>query len=138
MNELTAEHKALMAASLQAKGFNSLVGLEFVDAEIGTATLRLEMRDELRQPHGLLHGGAIATLIDTAMAYAVISRLAENEKAATADLTVHYLRPHTEGSVTCTARVLKAGRKMLTVTADAADADGRIIATALASYSKLG
>ena len=47
------------------------------------------MRDELRQPQGVLHGGVTATLIDTAMAFAVITRLRPEEKATTVDLTVH-------------------------------------------------
>ncbi len=67
------------------------------------------MRDELRQPHGLLHGGATASVIDTAMAFAVVSILESDEKASTVDLTVHYLRPVMEGAIVCTAKVVKAG-----------------------------
>ena len=78
--------------------FIKLIGLELVELkEGGEAVLRLRMRDELRQPHGVLHGGATASIIDTATAFAVISVLGENEKATTVDLTVHYLRPVTEG-----------------------------------------
>ena len=46
-----------------------LLGMELVKLNPGEATVRLRMRDELRQPHGLLHGGATASLIDTAMAF---------------------------------------------------------------------
>ena len=95
------------------------------------------MRDELRQPHGVLHGGATASLIDTAMAFAVITCLAEDEKATTIDLTVHYLRPVLDGKITCTARVVRAGRRILTVSAECRNADGKLTATALSTYTKI-
>ena len=86
--------------------YPSLLGFELVDLKVGEATLKLKMRDELRQPYGLLHGGATASLIDTAMAFACISCLAEGEQSTTIDLTVHYLRPHSDGEVFCTAKVV--------------------------------
>lgn len=113
-----------------------LLGMELIGLREGEAVLQLKMRDELRQPHGVLHGGATASLIDTATAFAVITRLAPDEKATTVDLTVHYLRPVTEGTVTCTARVLRAGRRMLNLSADAVNEEGKLIATAISTYSK--
>lgn len=95
------------------------------------------MRDDLRQPHGLLHGGVTATLIDTAMAFAVITCLEENERASTADLNVYYLRPHRDGPVTCTARVVKAGKRLFTVSGEVVNEEGKLIATALSTYSKV-
>jgi len=50
-----------------------------VDLKHGEATLKVAMRDDLRQPYGLLHGGATASLIDTATAFACISTLATDE-----------------------------------------------------------
>jgi acyl-CoA thioesterase len=117
--------------------FIKLLGLELIDMKAGgEAVLRLAMRDELRQPHGVLHGGATASIIDTATAFAVMSVLGENEKATTVDLTVHYLRPVTEGSIICTARVVRAGKRLLTVSAEAVNDQGKLIATALSTYSK--
>ena len=114
-----------------------LLGMELVELKSGEAVLRLEMRDELRQPHGILHGGATASVIDTATAFAVVSVLADDEKASTVDLTVHYLRPVIEGAITCKARVVRGGRRLLTVSADVFDDQGKLIATALSTYSKV-
>jgi uncharacterized protein (TIGR00369 family) len=114
-----------------------LLGMELVELKRGEAVLRLKMRDELRQPHGLLHGGATASLIDTATAFATISILAEGENASTVDLTVHYLRPVTEGAIVCTAKVVRGGRRLLTVSADVVNDEGKLIATALSTYSKV-
>ncbi len=117
--------------------FARLLGMEMIDISHGEAILKLEMRDELRQPQGILHGGATASIIDTAMAFAVITCLAENEKATTVDLTVHYLRPVSKGAIVCTAKVVRAGRRILTVSAECADAEGKLTATALSTYAKI-
>jgi acyl-CoA thioesterase len=95
------------------------------------------MRDDLRQPSGVLHGGVTATLIDTAMAFAVRTRLTLEEATATIDLTVHYLRPHISGTFTCTARVVRGGKRIFTVSADVVNQDGVQIATGISTYTRL-
>ncbi len=117
--------------------FIQLIGMELVKIQAGETTIRLKMRDALRQPHGLLHGGATASVIDTATAFAVVSVLADGEKASTVDLTVHYLRPVFEGKIVCTARIVRAGKRLLTVSAEVVNNEGKLIATALSTYSKV-
>jgi uncharacterized protein (TIGR00369 family) len=133
---ITEELKRLAEETIKKAPFPSLLGLELADLKYGEATLKLKMRRELEQPYGLLHGGATATLIDTAMAFACITCLAEGEKTTTVDLTVHYLRPHNEGEVSCTAKVLRAGRRILTVSAEVFNEEEKLIATAISSYTK--
>ncbi|MCU1288668.1 MAG: hypothetical protein JWN60_897 [Acidobacteria bacterium] len=135
--EITEAQKTRAAASLQNNPFAKLIGMKLIDLKPEQATIVIEMRDELRQPHGILHGGVTATLIDTAMAYAVITCLEEKEKAATVDLTIHYLRPHAEGAFSCTAKIVRAGKRLLTVSAEVVNEQGKQIATALSTYSKL-
>ncbi len=135
--EITREQKKRAAAVLHNNEFAKLIGMRLVDVRPNEATIEIEMRDDLRQPHGLLHGGVTATLIDTAMAFAVITCLTEDEKASTVDLSVHYLRPHTEGKFSCTAKIIKAGRRFLTVSADVVNEQGKLIATALSTYTKV-
>lgn len=135
--EISRAQKQRAAASLERNAFAKLIGMKLVDLQPSAATVQIEMRDELRQPHGILHGGVTATLIDTAMAYAVITCLTETEKASTVDLTVHYLRPHSEGAFACTAKVVRAGRKVLTVSADVFNEHGKLFATAISTYMKV-
>lgn len=117
--------------------YPSLLGFELVDLKFGEAVLKLKMRDELRQPYGFLHGGATASLIDTATAFACISCLAKGEQTMTIDLTVHYLRPHKDGEVFCTAKVVRNGKKIQTVSAEVVNEEGKLIATALSTYTKM-
>jgi uncharacterized protein (TIGR00369 family) len=134
---ITEEQKQRAADGLRSNEVAKMIGMELVDLAPGEATISVMMRDQLRQPQGVLHGGITATLIDTAMAFAIITRLAEGEKATTIDLTVHYLRPHISGEVTCTAKVVRAGKRIITVSADAMNAENKIIATAISTYTKI-
>jgi len=134
---ITEEHKQKAAEKIKNIPYPRLLGFELVDLKFGEATLKVAMRDELRQPYGVLHGGATASLIDTAMAFACISCLPEGEKTTTIDLTVHYLRPVTEGEVFCTAKVVRAGKRILTVSAEVTNEAGKLVATSLSTYTKI-
>jgi uncharacterized protein (TIGR00369 family) len=69
--EITEAQKQRAAEAIRQVPFARLLGFELVDLNAGEAVIKLKMRDELRQPYGILHGGATASLIDTAMAFAV-------------------------------------------------------------------
>jgi acyl-CoA thioesterase len=134
---ITDEQRAFAANSLHSLPFSKLIGMKLVDLQPDTAVISIEMRDDLRQPSGVLHGGVTATLIDTAMSFAVRTRLAPTEATATIDLTIHYLRPHISGTFTCTANIVRAGKRIFTVSADVVNEDGKHIATAVSTYTRL-
>jgi acyl-CoA thioesterase len=113
------------------------LGIELDDIGRGTATLGLTVRKELTQNHGLVHGGAVASLIDTATAFAIIPLLAPKERVTTVDLTISYLRPLTEGRITATAKVVRAGRRLFVVSAEVFGQDGKLATTALSTYIKV-
>ncbi|NOT47386.1 MAG: PaaI family thioesterase [Acidobacteria bacterium] len=137
INEITPEQRKIAEDTLHNLPFARLMGMRLMDIRPNEAVIKIEMRDDLRQPAGVLHGGVTATLIDTAMAFAVITRLAPEERASTVDLTVHYLRPHFEGTFTCTAKIVRAGKRIFTASADVVNEEGKQIATAISTYTKL-
>ncbi len=134
---ITEVQKTRAAEALRGLAFAQLIGMELVDLRPNEAVIKIEMRDELRQPYGVLHGGVTASLIDTAMAFAVRTHLQEDEATTSIDLTVHYLRPHTSGTFTCTAKVVRAGKRIFTVAADVENEEGKLIATGLSTYTKI-
>jgi acyl-CoA thioesterase len=135
--EITDEQRAFAANALHTLPFSKLIGMKLVKLEVDEAQISIDMRDDLRQPSGVLHGGVTATLIDTAMAFAVRTRLGIDEATATIDLTIHYLRPHITGVFTCTAKVVRAGKRIFTVSADVHGEDGKLIATGLSTYTRV-
>lgn len=134
---ITPEQRAFAENALHNLSFSKLIGMRLVDLQPDEAVISIEMRDDLRQPSGVLHGGVTATLIDTAMAFAVRTRLGIDEATATVDLTIHYLRPHITGTFTCTAKIVRAGKRIFTVSADVVNDDGKHIATAVSTYTRV-
>ena len=117
--------------------FAKLLGIEIVSVEPGLATLSMKMRDDLKRNGGIAHGGAVATLIDSAMAFAIIPMLGQHEHSLTVDLTIHYLRPVSEGSARATARVVRAGKRVITVSAELFDGNDKLAATAISTYLRV-
>jgi len=85
----------------------------------------------------VMHGGAIATLIDTATAFAIIPTLAEGEHSVTVDLTISYLRPLTTGTARASAKILRQGARVIVLSAEVLDHEGNLAATALSTYLKV-
>jgi acyl-CoA thioesterase len=135
--QLPSEELARLREAFAQVHYARFVGMEFVSAARGEATLALEVREELTRMGGILHGGALASLIDTASAFAALTLLEPGARTVTVDLTIHYLRPVSAGRVEARARVLRAGRRVVTVAIEAADADGKAVATALTTYLKV-
>jgi uncharacterized protein (TIGR00369 family) len=123
--------------SLENVPFAKLLGIEIESMGPGQAELTMEVREDLKRNGGIAHGGAIASLIDSAMAMAIVPMLGENERATTVDLTIHYLRPLTEGTARASARVVRAGRRIVTVSAELFDHQGKLAATAISTYMKV-
>ncbi|HEY6215181.1 MAG TPA: PaaI family thioesterase [Pyrinomonadaceae bacterium] len=117
--------------------FAKLLGIEVESVEPGVAVLTMKMRDDLKRNGGIAHGGAVATLIDSAMAFAIMPMLGENEHSMTVDLTIHYLRPVSEGSARAIARVVRAGKRVITVSADLFDGNEKLAATAISTYLRV-
>jgi acyl-CoA thioesterase len=135
--DVTKERKQRAVTAFNDLPFAKLLGMQLVDIRPNEGVIQIEMRDDLRQPSGVLHGGVTATIIDTAMAFAVRSHLEDHEATATIDLTVHYLRPHTAGKVRCTAKCVRAGKRIFTVAADVENEEGVLIATGLSTYMRI-
>ena len=114
--------------------FAKMLGIKVDSMEAGHAVLSMEMRDDLMRNHGIAHGGVAASLIDSAMAMAIQPLLAENEWTTTVDLTIHYLRPLSQGSARAVARVVRAGRRIITVSAELFDHNDKLAATAISTY----
>ena len=117
--------------------FARLLGIEVDSVEPGHAVLSMRLRDDLMRNDGIAHGGAIATLIDSAMAIAIMAQLAEGERTVTVDLTIHYLRPISEGTARASARVVRAGRRVITVSAELFDHNEKLSATAISTYLRM-
>ncbi|HJM28533.1 MAG: PaaI family thioesterase [Acidimicrobiales bacterium] len=89
--------------------------LDFTIQEVseGVAVAALDIGDRHLNPNGVIHGGVIFTLADTAMGKATMSVLREGQICASIELSVRYLRPINKGKLIATASVIKAGKSVV-------------------------
>ena len=127
-----------MSIQVEAVGnssaFGRLLGLEIHQVGNGEAVLSLSMHDGLRNLHGKLHGGALFSLIDTAMGQASHSLGDGGPSSVTLECKINYIRPVSEGSVLCHAKVLHAGRRTQVVEAEVWQ-DDKLIAKAQGTFA---
>lgn len=91
--------------------FDELIGTEWLDDDPDHARVRLQMRDELRQPVGLLHGGVMSTLVESICSRATaLAVIGDGMMAMGQAISVNLIRPITEGSVEVRARARHRGR----------------------------
>jgi uncharacterized protein (TIGR00369 family) len=108
--------------------------LDMQSFEIGDAWVAVTARAQEfhYNPIGVVHGGVIATLLDTAAACALHSTLAAGEAYTSLDLTIKFVRPMTldSGLVRCEGRVLHRGGQTAVAEATLVDESGRLLAHA--------
>jgi 1,4-dihydroxy-2-naphthoyl-CoA hydrolase len=92
-------------------GFDRLYGLEMVELTDGEVRARVRLRDELKQPMGLLHGGVFASIAESLASLATaLGVLERGETAVGLSNNTSFLRPVTEGFVHAHATRLHRGR----------------------------
>jgi uncharacterized protein (TIGR00369 family) len=130
--DLTAEFRN------QPEPFSSLVGLAIEEVRPDFCRMRLPFRAELRTSGTVIHGGAIATLIDTAAVVAVWSDADPiATRGATASMTVNYLAAAQSVDLIAEAQVIRRGRSVVFADVDVFSPTEERIAKGLVTY-KLG
>jgi uncharacterized protein (TIGR00369 family) len=117
-------------------GFAERLGARAEVADDGSARVGFTAREEHLNQAGTLHGGVLATLVDTAMGAAVRSTVDDGDVPATSQLTVTYLRPGKPGELSVTARVRTRGEHLTVCDADV-EQDGRGLVHAVATFALL-
>ncbi|WP_067822708.1 PaaI family thioesterase [Actinomadura kijaniata] len=110
--------------ALEAQPFSTLLGTRLTEFGDGAATLELDVRDELRQQNGFVHGGVLAYLADNALTFAAGAAAGTN--VVTAGFTIDYLRPAVGATLRARAGVVRAGRSRVVCRCDVLvlDAEG--------------
>lgn len=99
------ERPFVMEGWIDTAPFEEFIGLRIAEARDGRALLTLPFTVKLAQGGGLMHGGALTSLADTAVAMAIKSLLPPGTQFATTELSMKFLAPVREGMVTARAEV---------------------------------
>jgi uncharacterized protein (TIGR00369 family) len=115
------------------------LGIQLTDMQKDQATLTLPFKSEVITIGTIIHGGAIASLIDTAAMVAAWSGVeaSASTRGTTVALTVNYLAAAQQEDIHATARVLRRGRSLVYLDVEVQGASGALVAKGLVTY-KLG
>jgi len=104
------------------------LGMRVVRAEAGQSRVELPVGENLKNLYGILHGGLLATLMDSACGVALGTLLRPGETLVTLDLRINFLCPVRSGTLTAEGTVVHRGRKTGVAEASIRDQDGRLVA----------
>ncbi len=111
--------------------FDVLIGTEWLNDDPDHARVRLAVRDELRQPIGLLHGGVISTLVESVCSRSTALAVLDQGMAAMGQsISVNFIRPVTEGAFEVKASARHRGRTTWVWDAEVLNEDGKLCALA--------
>ncbi len=139
-DESLEQHRASLMEFFGTFPLFKLLGIEVLEIDPGHSKLQIAYRPDLCQPMGIMHGGIIATLIDTAIAHSILltkrcmEAHARGARLVTVDLRIKYHRPVSGGIITCEAHTPRVGRTITHSTAVVTNEDGKEVATGDSIY----
>jgi uncharacterized protein (TIGR00369 family) len=116
-------------------GFHSWIGMRLERVDAGEVHVALDVEPRHLNLVGLLHGGLIATLADTATGLAYRTVLEPGTRHVTTHLGVTFLSPGRAGRVTARGKVVKAGGRFGYAEADVVGPDEELLARATATFT---
>lgn len=114
--------------------FPTFVGLQVEELRTDYSRMRLPYRAELNQPAGVVHGGAIATLIDTVVVPAIATAYADPVFMVTIAMDIQYVGAVREQDAVAEGWVERRGRSIVFCRAEVRTADGALTTTATLIY----
>src|SRR2546427_10535539 len=97
----------------------STLGARLLRVAAGEVEIELAHRSELVQPHGFLHAGVLATILDSACGYAALSMMPKDAAVLSVEFEINMLAPAAGERFIARARVVRAGRNLRVCQGDA-------------------
>jgi uncharacterized protein (TIGR00369 family) len=121
--------------ALYRSAFHSWVGISVVSASAGDVLVAFDAAPDHLNLQGLVHGGMLAILADTACGLSIRSAMEAGRLHVTTDLDIHYLSPARPGRLYGRGRAIKVGRSLAFAEASIEDGEGKLLARAQSRFS---
>lgn len=128
MPKLNPAYLAALYHQIRHAPYPRLVSMRLTLLELDRAEIEMDAGDQHLQPFGILHGGVIATLIDTATFWAGFGPIPADAGLVNVDLKLNYLQAAKPGRLLAEGRLLRAGRTINYAEASVKAEDGSLIA----------
>jgi len=109
--------------------------MDIEDVEPGHAVARLQVNEDLLNPNGVVHGGVLFTMVDTAMGRATMTSLEEGQLCASIEVQIRFLRPVNTGQLEADTAVIRRGRTVVHLESHVRDMDGALVATGAGTFA---
>ena len=119
---------AAVQESVRTAPYPELIGMVIADLKFDSCRIELGLGERHLQPFGIVHGGVIATLIDTATFWAAFMRLPEDAGLVNVDLKLNYLKAVANGTLRAEGCCLRAGRQISYAEAKVFDGKDELVA----------
>jgi uncharacterized protein (TIGR00369 family) len=127
--------EAMVKQIIRAAPYPTFLGLRPEEVRTDYARMRLPFRPELNQPAGIVHGGAILSLIDTVVVLAICSSLpTPPRRLVTIDVHTQFLAPVVGRDCIAEAVVRKRGRSIVFLRVEVRTDDGALVAEGALAY----
>jgi uncharacterized protein (TIGR00369 family) len=113
---------------INASPFPAHMSMRLASIEFDKAVIELTAATHHLQAYGILHGGVLATLIDTATFWSVFLRIPEDDGLVNVDLKLNYLKPVENGLLTAEGRAVRSGNTISYAEARVENASGDLVA----------
>jgi uncharacterized protein (TIGR00369 family) len=131
-------YRERLFALIDGAPFVRHLGMHITDLAWGRATFEMAPAEFRLQPFGVVHGGNIATLIDSATFWACYLAMdSDADGLASVDLKLNYLAPARVEALRCTGALIKAGKTLSYAQAEVRGGDGRLIAHGTSTLMRL-
>ena len=128
MAELNPEYLAALYRAVNGSPFPLHMGMRLVLVEPDRSRVQLDIARHHLQPFGIVHGGAVATLIDTATFWTGFSGIPEDSGLVNVDLKLNYLATARAGRLIAEGRTIRTGKTLLYAEATVKGEDGSLVA----------
>jgi uncharacterized protein (TIGR00369 family) len=127
--------QAIVDGQVPPPPFAQLIGADLVSVGDGVAVFRCTPDESTYNPLGLVHGGVLCTLLDSAAGCAVHSQLPAGVGFSSIEIKVSFLRPANGATLEIEGRSLRVGRQVAFAEAYARNGDGKIVGHATTSIA---
>jgi len=120
---------------LKRSPFSDILGIEVLEIGEGVVRLRMPFSKKLTQPFGMLHGGAIVSLADSAVAKALATMINPDQKISAIEIKCNFLSPVEEGEIIAEGKIIHKGNRISVGEVNIWDDKERLVAKAMATYT---
>jgi len=121
-------------SDLESGNYWKHLGMTTVPDVDGKPQVIMKVSENLKQFYGNVHGGVIASLVDSSIAVAVNQQLDSGEGASTVEIKLNYLRPVNQGTLWAESKVIQKGKKIIVGQCEIKDDAGNMVAFGTATF----